>query len=489
MKGPRRIGGDAQGSVTVTLGLTLLVLLIAGGAAIDLYRLASARRAAQQALDSGVLAAAGSRERSDAKVRRVAENFIDSNLQTRFLEDRRTTIFEQDEASGRIRMSLSAAVPTTFMSLAGFKRMPVTVTAEAERGVAQPVELALVLDNTWSMSDVDDLGVKKITALKSAAKLLVSEVMSKSDGAVAVSVVPYADYVNVGTNNRRTGWVDVPEDYSVTTEKVCTKKTTKQVNQNCRKGAPKTCTSNIDGVITTSDCTPTICDTVTVTVPEYETCSGGTTTWYRWYGCVSSRKEGIWRLNDKPGKAYPGLLATSQNCLNPILPLTTEKGKIDNAIDKLVVNIGGYKPLTYIPAGLTWGVATLSPQAPFTEGRAYDERNRDPRKILVLMTDGENTLRFVPSNGLHQGFSSNGNTAKVQKTATDKDTADLCAYAKDQGIEVFTVLLDVESDAARDLLRACGTDPAHAFNASDSAALTDAFADIARAITQVRLVK
>lgn len=482
---PGDIFRDRRGSATIIFALVIGVLLVSGGVALDLYRLRSARAEAQESVDSAVLAAASSQERKRAGLKRVADGFLEANLITPLLEGARPeTTFEHDETTDRIQMTLSSGVPTTFMGLVGIKRMPFTVLAEAERGVAQPVELALVLDNTWSMSDVDSLGVKKIDALKTASKALVGTVMHRGDGNVKVSIVPYADYVNVGTSNRGASWLDVPADYSTTSPRTCSP--TRTESRNCRKGAAKTCTSVTDGIIVTSDCTPNICDTVVI---NEETCSGPHTTNYRWYGCVGSRKEGSWRLNDKAGKTYPGLLATSQNCLNPILPLTHEKAKVESAISKLVVNIGGYKPLTYIPAGLIWGVATLSPDAPFIEGAAYDPDNRRPRKILVLMTDGENTLRFVPSNGLHQAFNGNARNQSVQLTAANKDTAAICEYAKEQGIEVYTVLLAVQSNAARTLLQGCASDPAGAFDAADTAALTDAFAAIARAITQVRLVK
>jgi Flp pilus assembly protein TadG len=476
---------DRRGSAAVTFALVVGFLLLAIGSALDLSRLVSARAEAQESVDSAVLAAAGSREREQVGLRKVADGFVKANLINPLIANETPqTVFTHDVANDRVRMTFNSAVPTTFMNLVGVRRLPFTVQAEAERGVAQPIELALVLDNTWSMSDVDALGVKKIDALKSASKQLVATVMRNADGNVRVGVVPYADYVNVGTANRGASWLSVPADYSTTSTRTCTTVSTRQV---CTKGAKKTCTRKVDNVPENYDCTPQTCTQQNVT--PYESCSGGGTTSYRWYGCVGSRKEGSWRLNDKPGKTYPGLLATSQNCLNPILPLTDQKATVASAIDRLIVNIGGYKPLTYIPAGLMWGVNTLSPEAPFTGGRAYDPENRQPRKIMVLMTDGENTLRFNPSNGLHQGFSSNGNTANVQLAATNNDTAAICAYAKANGIEVFTVLLAVQSDAARSLLQGCATDSSSAFDASDTAAMTDAFTAIARAITQVRLVE
>jgi hypothetical protein len=335
------------------------------------------------------------------------------------------------------------------------------------------------------MSDSDGAGSTKIAALKSSARTLVEELMRRENGNVKIGVVPYGDYVNVGTANRSQPWISVPADYSTTSARACTTQTTRS---QCTRGTPQTCTRSVDGVSETYDCTPYTC--TTVNVEPYETCSGGGTTWYRWYGCVGSRTEGIFRLNDdRPDKLYPGFLSTSQNCLTPITPLTAQKSTVTNAIQSLVVNVGGYRPQTYIPSGLIWGVNMLSPVMPLTDGAPYHSANRNPRKIMVLMTDGENTLRFDPSNGRHSAPSSSGNSGVQQLRATNDDTGAICTYAKAQNIEIFTVAFAVASNTAREMLEGCASGSDHYFDARDPAALRSAFASIAASINKVRLVK
>jgi hypothetical protein len=209
------------------------------------------------------------------------------------------------------------------------------------------------------------------------------------------------------------------------------------------------------------------------------------TTWYRWYGCVGSRNTGTLRLNDTlPTTRYPGFVQTSQACLNPILPLTETKATVLSQINGLVVNIGSYRPETYIPAGMIWGINALSPSAPLTEGRAY---GTNVRKIIVLMTDGENTLRYVSSNGTHTAPS--GSTSAAQLAQTNDDVGSLCTYAKSQNMEIYTVSLGVTSATARNMLTSCATSTAHAYAASDSTALIAAFRRIARSINAVRLTE
>lgn len=477
-----RFRNDRGGNVALIFGLSLMVLVTLTGGGIDFLRAYAARSSSQDAVDAAILAGVSTREQNAAAVQRRANVYLNQNLDFRYLERSIRTQVDQP-AESQYRMRLEGHIKPLFLGLIGINQIPVVVSATATRGVSERVELALVLDNTWSMSDQDGSGSTKINALKSAARLLVDELMQANDGKVKIGVVPYADYVNVGVGNRNQSWVSVPADYSTTSQRTCTTRTTRS---QCTRGAPRTCTRTVDGVRETYDCTPSTCTTVP-TAP-YQQCSGGGTTHYRWYGCVGSRTEGQFRLNDqRPDKRYPGFLATSQNCLNPITPLTDQKTTVTNAIQSLVVNVGGYRPLTYIPSGLIWGVNVLSPQEPFTQAAAYDADNRRPRKILVLMTDGENTLRFEPSTGRHT-TPSGGTAGTQQLRATDNDTTAICNYAKSQKIEVFTVALAVNSTTARSMLEACASGPSNYFDARDAGDLRTAFADIAASINKVRLV-
>ena len=56
---------------------------------------------------------------------------------------------------------------------------------------------------------------------------------------------------------------------------------------------------------------------------------------------------------------------------------------------------------TNITIGLAWGLTLLSTQAPFTEGEPYGTENLT--KIMVLMTDGDNTEnRWTSSRQAHR---------------------------------------------------------------------------------------
>ncbi len=473
------------------------VLALIVGFGIDLARHQVARVAAQSAVDAAVLAAAASGVKDLDGMKTIVESYLKANAEpgTQHVNPGYTVTVTQENAT-QIKVVLHGEVNAFFGGLIGMSKLPVNVNGVAERGAADGVELVMVLDNTWSMS-ASAGGATRIEALKSSARILTNALMTSGADDVRFGIVPYAEYVNVGTGNRSASWLSVPADYSTTSTpapKVCTQ--VPVTTTTCSGGVLGTCTRYADGVPETYSCwtTPQTCTTTPV-VPARtkESCTGGgnpVTTNYRWYGCVYSRNSGSLRLNDtRPEVKYTGFLGTSQTCLNPILTLTDQKSTVISAINGLVVNVGSYRPETHIPSGLIWGVNVLSPTEPFTQAHAYSEGNRSPRKIMVLMTDGENTLRYNAADGRHLTLSTNAGTAATQKAATNKDVADICVYAKSQGIEIYTVALSVTSETARSMLRTCASAEDHYFDASDSATLEAAFTGIAASINAVRLVR
>ncbi|WP_171981904.1 pilus assembly protein TadG-related protein [Brevundimonas sp. LM2] len=472
-----------------------IILLVGFG--IDLSRYQALRSVTQDAVDAAVLAGAASGIQELDALETLVTQYLEPNLnQGGQRINAGYTVAVTQEPGQRLQAVLTGEVDTLFGSVFNIPRLPLVVDAVAERGAADGVELVMVLDNTWSMS-ASAGSTTRINALKSSARILTNALMTTDVDNVKFGVVPYAEYVNVGTSNRSASWISVPPDYSSTSTpspRVCTQ--VPVTTTTCTGGVRGTCTRFKDGVPESYACwtTPQTCRTTPVTPAQTrESCTGGgspVTTRYSWYGCVYSRNTGTLRLNDtRPETVYKGFLGTSQTCLNPIQTLTDQKATVLTTIDNLVVNVGSYRPETHIPSGLIWGVNVLSPTQPFIEGAAYSPGNRAPRKILVLMTDGENTLRFNPGDGRHLTLSTNAATAATQKRATNDDVASICAYAKSKEIEIFTVGLAVDTEAAQTLLSDCASDSDHYFDATDATSLEAAFTGIAASINAVRLVE
>ena len=467
-----------QGNAAIILALTFMVIIGLVGAAIDFNIQFKTKTYVQDSLDEAVLAA-GANSTYDAT---TLQNSVVTEF-NREMADRNyigftVTSFTYNTTTRVITATAHGDYTPLFLGFFGITHIPFTVTSQVTRTADGMVELALVLDNTWSMSEALDGTQTKIQVLKTAASSLVGELMTPSNKPyVKVAVVPYADYVNVGLANRNASWLSVPNDSSTTSSQTCNYYNTKTV---CSGGTIGTCTGSQDGVPYTYSCwvVPQTCQVVSV--PTYQSCSGGTTTTYKWYGCVKNIVQSGTLSMPDPTTAYPGISQTSQTCLNPIQPLTNDPSVVSSAISGLVVNIGSYKPETYIPSGLIWGVNVLSPPAPFSEGAPYDSKNKMPRKTIVLMTDGANTLYVNSSGGTAKANAS-------QLLTTYSDQARVCSYAKSKGIEIYTIGFGVTDPTSLSALKSCASDSSHYFDAQSSADLLSAFKIIAGNLSKLRL--
>jgi hypothetical protein len=195
------------------------------------------------------------------------------------------------------------------------------------------------------------------------------------------------------------------------------------------------------------------------------------------------------RLCKYVGQSVSGGGGPDSNCTTAkILPLTQAKSQVTTAIDSMVAN--GY---TNILQGTMWGWRVLSPGAPFTEGRSYTVS--DNRKYLIIMSDGENTYqsRTNHNRSMYGGF---GYKAKGRIGTTgsmtwemDAKTMSACANAKAEGVQIYTIAFRdaVTNASARMVLNSCASDSSRALTAADGAALTKAFEEIGRQISQLRV--
>ncbi|MGZ3304649.1 MAG: pilus assembly protein TadG-related protein [Asticcacaulis sp.] len=470
---------DTSGTSAVMFGLSIFAVLAAVGGAVDFSLMSTQKHVSQDALDEAALAIATSSLTNPDDLKNLAIKVFAQNISGKGLNVQ-ISDYAADSNTRTFHLAASGTYTPYLLQLVGFKTIPYSVTADTTKAADGTLEVALVLDNTWSMSQPLDGTQSKIQVLKTAAQNLVNTIMTPANKPyVKVAVVPYADYVNVGLTNRNQSWLSVPADYSTTSTKTCTTSTTKTV---CTGGTLGTCNGTQDGVPYTYSCwiVPQACSTQTVA--PYQTCSGGGTTNYKWFGCVKNQMtSGSLTLPD-PITPYAGIMQTSQTCLSTIQPLSNDSAAVLSSINGLVVSIGSYKPETYIPGGLTWGVNILSPQAPFVEGGAYDPKNKQPRKTLVLMTDGANTLYSTSSGSVAVASSS-------QLTTTYADEIKACNYAKSKNIEIYTIGFGVTDANGLKNLQNCATDSAHYFDAKSSADLIAAFHTIGGKLSKVRIVQ
>lgn len=213
----------------------------------------------------------------------------------------------------------------------------------------------------------------------------------------------------------------------------------------------------------------------------------------------------------------PDTRGPNRGCPTPIVPLTTDRNAVFSAISGMSHRSGGG---TNQAEGLAWGWRVLSPTAPFTEGAPYDPTGRSVRKVIVLMSDGENTnvgndpvvgsdysaynhmgfWRDVAAGdpltqllfGLLHGvlppqYRRNINSANQYVTYVNGREQQLCTNIKNQGIEIYTVIFRETDQTTENLMRACATNSQHFYRANNAAELSAAFDAIGTGIGSLRL--
>lgn len=455
--------------------------------AVDITNTLKTKSELQNANDTAVLFAA----RFFKEYRRVPSNsqvqkFLDANASFPITNIK----LKFDPERIEFTLTSDAKVNTMLMHYFAPGKQKYGVLSKASLGFSETLEFALALDTTGSMA-----GSGKMDALKVAANGFLDTMFEAKDKGADVkgAIVPFAQYVNVGLSQRRQSWLSVPRDIDtrVTTYE-CSMVSPVVGTTNCRNvcwpaetinhpASPGSCSTS-DGVQTCSPGYPAWtenraagcanqCDNVYG--PPEKVCQNVTRgELITWQGCVGSR---AYPLNVKDSTyttRIPGLLSVA--CSAEMQPLTDNRTVLKAKVDSLTPS-----GETYIPEGVMWGTRLLTPAAPFREGATRGRGNRPVRKVLILMTDGVNTLS--PSFPLHD---------QANRAQADAYAAEACAEAKAQKLEVFTISFGAGVDAdVKNLLESCASYPEQYFHADNAAGLTEAFKDIADALINVRLTQ
>jgi Flp pilus assembly protein TadG len=320
---------NREGTSSLMFGLISLPLMSAVGAMSDYTTAADARTKLQAALDATGL-----------KLSRITNTLDDAQLQSQGNALVRTLMAARHDvslstvvvtrANQRIDVSAQGSVTARFAGLFGSGRTAIRATSQTAWGVRK-LEIALVLDNTGSMSSSG-----KMTALKTAATNFINtlEAVAYEPDSVKISIVPFNTTVKVGTAYSNASWL----------------------TKNYLNASPN---------------------------PYPRTSNPA-----NWDGCVMDRAK-PYDVNDSA--AVPGTLATlypATMCpvagLAAIMPLSTN-------FAALRTHIGTMYPTgnTNVTIGVAWGQAVLSDQNPMSGGVAYGDPNVD--KVMIVLTDGDNT--------------------------------------------------------------------------------------------------
>jgi len=435
---------DEQGGFAIMAAVSVAILVAGLAIAVDVSNGWSAKQRLQDTTDAIALLAARGQIETQAELNAAAQEYF--KLAYPASEGVNIRVDNITRDGDLVTVSTSNNIPTYFTGIFGRSGLDIGARSEALYS-NRSLDIALVLDTTFSMNGT------KLNSLKVAANNLVDTFDEFENDSVRASVVPFAQYVNVGTSRRDANWLDVPADETITgTRRDVVSRT------NCRT-VPNNATR--DGVPVGG--TRRKCDVVRG--PERLVTRTAT-----WEGCVGSRFAPNHERAEFGGNRIPGILNSQGSCGEEIRPLTSNTNLVKQTINAMTADGN-----TYIPAGLAWGWRALDNREPLTEAASLPAGDTD--KVMVLMTDGEN---FRSKDGILHNLRDGGNNA-------DRTTTRLCDRIKDDDIQVFTIAYEVTDAPTRNLLRDCATSSSNFFNATNATELNAAFQAIGNSLVELRI--
>ena len=210
----RRFLHDRSGNVAITFGLALLPAILVAGAAIDYSRTVTQWSNLQQATDATALTVAHaylSKSSSAAGLTTFAQSYINGLMYGAKLDG--PPVLKQSNTV--VCINSTFAVSTAIMKIVNITSLNVTSNACSQ--VGQTYEVALTVDNSFSMNETDSGGTTKISSLQSAAKTLVDILVpsGQTTPQVGVSIVPFNSLVNVGASNANASFMDTSGSSSI----------------------------------------------------------------------------------------------------------------------------------------------------------------------------------------------------------------------------------------------------------------------------------
>jgi Flp pilus assembly protein TadG len=479
-----------RGNVAMLFALALVPIVVMGGGAVDFNMAINARARLAEALDSAALAVGATPSLTTEDAQALAQAVILANYPNREFGELGNIDIDIDTLNDMVTVTGTSTVQTAFLGLIGIDHLTVGWESEVRRA-RTALELVMVLDNTGSMSG------SKISALRDAAHLL-TEILHDNAAEpelLEIGLVPFSSTVNVGTEHERAWWLDpdgLSPDHSNNFDPPANRW---DVVDSMLYERWDGCVEAREIPLDIEDVEPDPGAPETLFLPYFapDEPSGvsGFSNSYMSDQMSGSDLEARQANSAKYAGVNPYGWASNWGCTaRPVTPLTTSRSTIDDAISDMIAS-----GTTNIPIGVSWGVRLLSPQEPFTEGNPWDDDENI--KAMVILTDGQNVIRgrgnFNYSDYSGYGYIREGRLGVVTssswalRNALNERTAAACAYARAQGIRVYTITFQVSSSTTRDMMRECASHPSLYFDSPSNEALRNAFELIAGDLTNLRL--
>lgn len=565
---------NRRGTVPLLVGILMVAMIGGVGVAVDSSRAWVVESRLQSAVDAAALAAArriGEPTRDAEAAQVFLANLTQGGRPANYLGASISGPVVQTDPNNanRVRVSATAVVETTLFSVFGARTLTVSHSAIAQRAGTR-IELAIVLDQTGSMLESAVGGGTKMDAAKSAVSVMFNTLFAGQDRqeGLYISLVPFTNAINIGTANAHMldpshllgqGWGSVPWAGCVEV-----RLPPHDLSDAAPTGGARfrpsfwPNTFRQVGSVESGRCT------AANAWPAFTT--GGVTNRHCWgdndwrdpaTGALRTdaqmRGNGVYNLLRTAGAPEQVAGGPNMFCVGtPITPLTARRSQLDTALAN--INAQRFAFATKIVTGLQGAWYTLSPawRGEATGWRPdpntgladvpplpRDYREPGTRKIVVMLTDGDNTWEpFItnpcgssrtsycasptrpadaaPLPGVNDDlpYSSfgrvtmpNGWNARyparrinpIGEAGSDPRLRELlsatCAAMKAPGVEItiyvigFEVSLTPDPAANRATLQDCASGPDFYFESPTSAQLNSIFQTIASRISSLSLVQ
>lgn len=388
------------------------------GLAIDISRAQSAKNNLQHAADSAVLYAVVTPEKTHKKLEDKALATLKANLNYKNIAVNDFELIRGKD--GSLTVDVEARIPPTFPKVNGFSKLDIRALSTAVASGSEGMELAIAFDTTNSMG----FGSTWTTALGTLKDVLGELEQYSGMNNFYVSIVPFADRVNIGTENA--SWLD------------------KKAPANWNGCAEPRERDNGDVPWALDNEKPNGKNRFIASIP-------GVT------GGLSKR-----------GSGYP-------YCPNVALTgPTNDIGKVIKAADNFSKSGTGRFD---VGMAWTWRVMSKKWRTEF-DGIPNSNSKRDARrKIAIMVTDGRTNAYDSEVSAKNSWGWNEGSIDGFENMVR------VCDGMKAENIEVFMIRVN-GNDYAKSYMEDCATSDNHYFEISDNPSLQVAFKDVLKVVKQ-----
>ena len=146
----RHFWSDEEGNIALLFSLAMIPILGSMGIALDYSVASSYRTDLQKALDATALALTKIMPADQTTLDTVGNQYFQANLGPNTLTNLQLIVAPE---AGKLKLTAKGTYKVQMAHVIGADTVPISASADAKWSIGK-VEIALVLDNSWSMNDL-----------------------------------------------------------------------------------------------------------------------------------------------------------------------------------------------------------------------------------------------------------------------------------------------------------------------------------------------